>query len=367
MLLVLLLPGFAEADNACWEASRLVYQTAPGLIYTDQPDSLLGMLWEWEDICGEAEPVLRLKILAAIWDGAFQEGIYDARIIDAIIWRYDSRRQKHLGEEVDPDLASGGIASPADFAFGIAPFDTFTTEFADQLLPHTSAGTVEEFFCLFYSGKVDLAFELLHSDALAGSDLRWYYQREMSSLQTDEPRPVFALTGGYWRPRGSLVRVGDHAQWGGTIGVRHDRWLGRLVMEIRPGRTDYPYQVDDGEYEGQSNRFDNVYLGLEVGRELVSYRQHRVDVFGGLGFDGIKPFWEEDLILGTLNANFGLGYRMYLGSSQNWIAGVDYRFEYLGARHTGVVDLSGEARCLRFSIGYTFDSGKGRRLAGVGH
>ena len=212
-----------------------------------------------------------------------------------------------------------------------------------------------------------MAFEMLHGEDLAGSDLRWYYQREMSYLQKEEARPVLALTGGYWRPSGELLRVGDHAQWGGTLGVRHDRWLGRLVLEFRPGRTDYPYYVDDGEYEGVSDRFDNFYFGLEVGREVVSYGPHRVDVFLGLGYDGIVPFWEEDLVLGTVNANFGVGYRVFLGKSKNWIAGVDYRFEYIGARNSGGTELSGEAACLRFSLGYSFDSGKGRRLSGVGH
>jgi len=355
------------ANSDCWENSVHAFQLAPEFVYSDQPDSLLGMLLEWEDTCGEAEPVMRLKILAAIWDGAFQEAIYDSRIIDAVIWRYDPKRQKKINGTVDPDLASGGIAGPADYAFGIASFDTFTTDLADQLLPHVSPGTVQEFFCLFYSGKVDLAFELLHSEDLAGSDLRWYYQREMSYLKQEQARPVFALTGGYWRPSGELARVGNHTQWGVTVGVRQDRWIGRLVLEVRPGRTDYPYYVNSEGYEGLSDRFDNVYLGLEVGRELVSYGPHRVDVFAGLGFDGIKPFWEEDLVLGTVNANMGFGYRVFLGKSRNWIAGVDYRFEAIGTRNNAGTDLSGEARCLRFSFGYSYDSGKGRRLSGIGH
>jgi len=361
------LPAAAAADDQCWEMSANVYQSAPDFFYNDHPDSLLGLLLDWEDTCGESEPLLRMKILASIWDGAFEETIYDSRIIDAIIWRYDDKRMKKVSGNVDPDLASGGIAGPPDFAFGIGSFDAFTTELADQLLPHVTSRTVEEFFCLFYSGKVDLAYELLHGNALAGSDLRWYFQRELSSLSQKEARPVFALTGGYWQPSGELLRVGNHAQWGMIVGLRQDRWIGRLIGEIRPGRTDYPYYVDNDGIEGMSNRFDNVYLGLEVGRELISYGPHRVDVFAGLGFDGIKPFWEEDLVLGTINANAGFGYRVFLGRNHNWIAGVDYRFEVIGTRNNGGTDLSGKARSVRVSFGYSFDSGKGRRLAGMGY
>ncbi len=367
LIIMATLPGKGRAGVDCWEMSRLVYQAVPDLIYGDQPDSLLSVLLDWEASCGEAEPVMRLKILAAIWDGAFEEAIYSSRIIDALIWRYDPNRQKKVTGRVDPGLASGDIAGPADFAFGIASFDSFTTDWADQLLPHTSVGTVEEFFCLFYSGKVDLAYEMLHGQDLSGSDLRWYYQREMSFLGQEKARPEVALTGGYWRPHEDLLRVGDHAQWGVLLGVRHDRWLGRLVFEFRPGRTDYPYLVNNDNYEGRSNRFDNFYFGLEVGREVVNYGPHRVDIFGGLGFDGIKPFWEEDLVLGTVNINFGFGYRVFLGRGRSWVAGVDYRLESIGVRNSGGTNLSGDANCLRFSFGYSFDSGEGRRVSGLGH
>lgn len=359
--------GTAEAELECWEISRYVYQTVPNLIFTDQPDSLLSILFQWEDLCGEAEPVMRLKILAAIWDGAFEEDIYNSRIIDALIWRYDTNREKKIRGNVEAGLAPGNIASPADFAAGIASFDSFTTNFADQLLPHTSVGTVQQFFCLFYSGKLELAWEMLHGEDLSGSDLRWYYQREMSLLRQPKARPVLAFTGGYWRPSGDLLRVGDHLQWGMTFGMRQDRWLARLVFEIRPGRTDFPYRVSTDEFEGRSDRFDNMYFGLEVGREFLTFGPHRFDAFVGLGFDGIKPFWEEDFVMGTVNANLGLGYRVFLGRSKNWLAGVDFRYENIGARNTGGTSLSGKAKCLRFSVGYSFDSGKGRRISGLGH
>jgi len=367
LMMVMPISGLAHADSDCWETSRHVYDQAAGLIFTDQPDSLLELLFEWEDNCGDAEPVMRLKILASIWDGAFEEDIYNSRIIDALIWRYDSGRDREIKGRVKPGLASGDIASPADFAFGIAAFDSFTTIFADQLLPHTTAGTVEQFFCLFYSGEVDLAMAMLHGDDLAGSDLRWYYQREMSFLNQEVARPELALTGGYWRPGGDLLRVGDHLQWGATFGMRQDHWLARMVLEIRPGRTDYPYYVNNEYYEGMSDRFDNMYFGLEVGREFLDYGPHRIDLFVGLGFDGIKPFWEEDLVLGTVNANLGFGYRVFLGPARSWMAGVDYRFEFVGSRNSGGTELSGDATCLRFSFGYSFDSGKGRRLSGLGY
>ncbi len=366
-----LMPDQARADSLdsgdCWKSSNHAYQNIPHLFYSNQPDSLLGVLMQWEDICGISEPLIRIKILASIWDDAFSEVIYNSNIIDYLIWRYDSKRNTKVLGEVDASLASGDVASAVDFAFYTADFDSFTTDLADQILPHTTTGSIEQFYCLFYSGKVDQAYELLHGDQLKGTDLRWYYSREMSSLNKKRARPVFALTGGTWKPGGDLQFVGDRPQYGCTIGMRQDRWIGRLVFDMRPGRSDRPYYVNEDGVSGRSNRWDNVYLGLEVGREIITYKQHRMDAFVGLGFDGLKPFWEEKLILGTVNANAGVGYRMYLGTAERWVVGVDYRVESIGVRNSGGTSLSGYADTVRFSLGFSPDFGKGRRLSGLGH
>ncbi len=339
----------------------------PHLFYSNQPDSLLSVLLAWEDVCGESEPLIRIKILASIWDDSFSENIYDSRIIDYLIWRYDSNRQTKVLGDVNPSMASGDIASDADFAFYTASFDTFTTELADQILPHTTNNSIEQFYCLFYSGQVDKAYEILHGQGLLGTDLRWYYQREMSYLRKKRVQPVFALTGGVWKPEGDLLLVGDHAQYGATIGVRQDGWIGRLVFEVRPGRSANPYFVDQDGISGWSDRWDNIYMGLEIGREAYQYEGHRVDLFVGLGYDGVKPFWEEDLVLGTVNANVGFGYRLFLGSTQRWVIGADYRFESISDRNPGGTILSGTATALRFTVGYSPDFGIGRRLSGLGH
>jgi hypothetical protein len=367
----LVAPNPAGAENPdpdeCRKSSNFAYLTIPGLFYSNQPDSLFGVVMAWEDACGEVEPILRLKILAAIWDDAFTEGIYDHRIIDHLIWRNDPEREREISGEVNPGLASGDVASPADFAVHVDQFDTFTENLANQLLPHMSPGSVESFFCLFYSGQTDAAYEMLHGKDLTGTDLRWYYQREMSLLREDVARTIFALTSGVWRPEGDLLRVGDHAMVGVTVGRRKGRWLGRLVGEFRPGRSAHPYYVEQGDISGWSDRFDGLYFGLEVGRELGNFGPHRIDLFLGLGYDGIKPFLKEDLFLGTVNANLGFGYRLFLGSRKNWVAGFDSRFEYIGMRNAGGTSLSGEAVTLRFSLGYSPGSGKNRRLSGLGH
>ena len=367
LLVLLAAPCCVWAQQGdCWDLSRHVYATVSDLVYEGQRDSLYHLVQDWQDVCGPSEPALRLTILAAIWDGAFDEALYDIGILDALIWRYDEGRLRNVSGAVDPDWAPGGIATPADFALGIADFDDFTTNFADQLLPHTPDDSLPRFFCLFYSGRQDEAWALLDGHALTGTDLRWYHQRELSLLQKPVPRAVLAFYAGQYVPRGNNLYFGDHASFAVSYGMRKDRLLLRGLMELRPGRARYPYFVDHEGVTGYSDRFNNLLLGLEIGRELVSWRRHRVDVFGGIAYDSISPFKDEDFELWTVSLLYGAGYRYELGESGRWLLGFDFRGERAGGRNSDGVDLDGNSRTWRFSLGYVLGQDRAGRLTGLG-
>lgn len=367
LLVLLAAPSFVRAQEGdCWDFSRHVYLTVPDLVYEGQRDSLFHLVQDWQDQCGFSEPALRLTILSAIWDEAFDESIYDIGILDALIWRYDEGRRRNVSGEVDPDWAPGGIASPADFAFGIEDFDAFTTDFADQLLPHMPDDSLERFFCLFYSGRQDQAWAMLEGHALTGTDLRWYHQRELSLLRKPVPRQILAFYGGQYVPRGNALYFGDHASFAVSLGLRKDRLLLRGLVELRPGRARYPYYVDHEGVTGTSDRFNNLLLGVEVGREIISWHRHRVDVFGGIAYDSISPFQDEDFELWTISLLYGVGYRVELGQSRRWLLGFDYRGERAGGRNSDGVDLDGGSTTWRLSLGFVLGQDRGNRLTGLG-
>ncbi len=346
--------------------SRHVYVVAPDLVFDGQRDSLHTLVLEWQDSCGFSEPALRLSILGAIWDEAFNEDIYDIGILDALVWRYDDGRRREVSGEVDPDWAPGGIASPADFAFGIEAFDEFTRLFADQMLPHTPDDSVERFFCLFYSGRADEAWDLLEGHALTGTDLRWYYQRELSILQKPRSLQVFSLLGGQYVPEGNAVRFGTHPSLAAALEWRNSRFLVRGLLEVRGGRSRYPYYVDHEGVTGHSDRFTNTLLGLELGREFVIRGRHHLDIFAGFAYDSISPFKDEDFELWTISLLYGAGYRMELGRDRKWLVGFDYRREHAGDRNPDGDPLDGNSLTWRISVGFTMGADPERRLSGLG-
>lgn len=337
----------AAADEArCRDLSREAYGLVPRLFTDDRPDSLFGLILDWDDACGPREVIQRTRILAAVWDDAFSEDVYGEDILDDLA---AFRRIAEAGRDPASD-------DPAE------RYDAFTMSLADQLLPHTDYGSLEAFFCLFYSGRASAAWELLDSDELAGSELaRWYAnEREILAAPRREVT-VEALVGG-WNPGGSMGFVGDKVLVGAMVGLRGPGWLLRMAVEVRVGRTGTPYHVPVADGVGYSDRFDAIMLGVEAGR-VVRLGPHLVlDLFGGLGVDNVRPFKDEDLLLDGLHTSLGLGLRAFAGPNRTWMVGLDGRREWVGERNPGGTPLDGTAWSLRAAVGIVLDGGRHARL-----
>lgn len=331
----------ARVAAAAWEL-------VPRLVTQGRPDLLVGFLGFWEDRCGSSEPVVRTRLLGAIWDGAFDEGLYDGGIVD--------------------DLDAWLQRSPRFMSEGRLAFDRFTVAFADQLLPHQPAGSLPEYFCLIYSDRVDEAADLLRGDDLADTWLRWYVDhpggadggqvvpaRDEADDEGATGPSSLLLTVGSWRPRGDVALAGRHVLVGGVLEQELGAWFARLALEVRLGRTDRPYLVDQDGVRALSDRFDAVYAGLEGGRALWRAGRLRLDGFAGLGYDGIRPFLEQDIMLATVNLSLGLGLR-WQPAPAPWFLGLDLRREWLGTRNEGPDSLGGGAVSARMGLG--------RRLGG---
>ncbi|MFN2369798.1 MAG: hypothetical protein ABR506_01445 [Candidatus Krumholzibacteriia bacterium] len=335
----------AAADGPCARASLTAYGIVPDLFYADRPDSLVGLLVAWDEACGPAEVIGRTRILAAIWDDAFDEWVYDDTIIDELA---AYRRLLDRGRDPDAD-------DPRE------RYDAFTVALADQLLPHTDRGSLEEFFCLFYAGRTAQAMTLLSGEALADTELARLHGNAHEVLQAPQPVVSIALGGGLWRPGGDAEFVGGKTLVSALAGLRGRSWLGRLVLEMRLGRADRPYTVARDGLPRLSDRYDAVLAGVELGRIVPVRDRIALDVFGGVGADAIKPFKDEDLTLGTVQASLGLGCRVFLGPDRAWLLGLDARREWLADRNTSGTPLGGRAWSVRLVGGFVLDEGRGAR------
>ncbi|MEN8006718.1 MAG: hypothetical protein ABFS42_06850, partial [Candidatus Krumholzibacteriota bacterium] len=250
----------------CTDLNAFAYRETPLYVLSDRPDLLYEMVLYWESRCLATEPVFRIRLLGSIWDGDFDEGQYDEEVIDRLIERYDPPVKSRF-----PELRK--------------KYDDFTVTFADQLLPHVPRGGVEEFFCLYYAGKTAAAWALLQSEDLEDTWLRFYYDEETAKLSKSNAVATFDLAGGFWYPRGNVAFVGEKPLAGMLAGVRWPRWLLRVALEGRLGRSDQPYWVSEGNILGRSNRFNAMLVGAEFGRILPVGERSAVDLFVGAGGD----------------------------------------------------------------------------------
>lgn len=334
-------------DQNCTDLNAFAYREIPRFVLGDRPDLLYEFVLYWESRCMTTEPVFRFMLLGSIWDAGFDEDIYGEEVIDHLIDRYDPPVESKF-----PDPRK--------------KFDDFSRTFADQLLPHVPHRGLEEFFCLFYAEKTAEAWALLESEDLEDTWLRYYYDEEMAVLTRKNGVATYSLTGGMWWPRGNVEFVGDKAVVGVMAGMRWTHWLARFVFDVRPGRTDQPYWVDEEGILDRSNRFNALYLGGEFGRILFQEGRHNLDLFVGLGIENIKPFKDEDFAIIGFNGSAGMGYRVFLGRDRTWILGADVRHEWLENLNQNLDSLSGGAWSLRFSVGFAPNNGKARRLKGLG-
>jgi hypothetical protein len=362
---------FALMDTLdCDGVSRVCQQTIPSLFFTGLPDSLLEVLYYWEDACGMAEPITRTMILGAIWDRAFVEDLYGDEIMDFLVWYEDPARLQGYGRDVDPDLAPGGVASEADFTTEREAFDAFTISLADQLLPHTQADTPEHFFCLFYSGRSQEAWRLLQGNALKGTYLKRQYDWELERIAIERRPYDFFVSVGYWSPRGNLAVAGEKMQLGIFLEKRTPAVFGRAGLEFLIGRTVSPYVVDQPEGRGRSDRFTVATVIIEGGITVLRSGRHGVDLFTGAGLDLLNPFLKEDAPTEVLLVNFkgvlGAGYRIGLGRHNKLSLGVDGRWEWMPDRNNGGTPLDGTAWNCRLTLSYNRNHELDRRLQGLG-
>lgn len=118
---------------------------------------------------------------------------------------------------------------------------------------------------------------------------------------------------------------------------------------------------------GDSDRFDALQVGFEVGRSLGGFAGHRANAFLGAGLDVVRPFGAEDVLLQAPLLCAGAGYRYEPGGGRSWFLSLDYRREWIGARNERATHLFGDAWSLRAGLGWIFgaqDRDRLRRLQG---
>ncbi len=361
------MPGLLAEEISCRDATAIAQQFVPYFMVWDEPDSLLATLDWWETNCGSSEPVRRTRILASIWDDAFTEDMYDTRVIQDLAWRYDPERLEAQRTHRYGNVGWGNVASVVDFTPGAAEYDAFTEDIADQLLPHADPGSVEEFFCLFYSGRPQEAYVMLQGSSLEGTELYDRYYDELATLDVPTYRDYWGARWGYRRAMGELGNLGNQQTLGAFFGRRWQHGSAELDLGVRLGRADEPYYVTEGEFYGFSDRYAGVHLGASFGFLLKRFGPVAWDAVVDGAIEGLNPFQdEEDLVLTFAQGSLGTVLRFEPGEAPRWFASLDWRRTWISDPPEGGTPLGGNAWSTRLSFGFYLQHPNEKKLAALG-
>ena len=357
-----------DTTDTCSGVTELAFAAVPDLLHTDRLDSLFSLLGRWNAACGPSEAIMRTAILASIWEGTFDESMYDAGIMDHLLWGREKTERVHVQAHLNPISPFYAVASPVDGTLGIARYDSFTTTLADDMLPHAPPASPEEFFCLFYSGHKPEALARLRDQYYAGTELQNHYNIEVDDL-TRQAGGRWGIYVGAWMPRGNLAQLGAHPTIGGIFGWHLRSIFGRLVGEVRFLDAKHPYEVDTGAEEDggfgviETQDYTSAYIGLEVGTPIARWRRVALDGMVGMGIEGIHYLSGSNDWLNSLNVSAGVGGRYFLADGRGGYLGLDLRFEHTSydAGPQGS-DLRGHAWSLRLVFGTAINHDATRRL-----
>jgi len=326
----------------------------------EEYDSAGIVLDNWQEACGLTEPILRTRILLAIRNNTYSEELYDSTIVD-FLFNYMMR--------IDTTSPADLYSEYQDY-FGNIPFrsdyDYFTQSIADELLQQVFYNPSELLFSEFYSNVLPDPVKAIQLDTTyKNTALRsYYYQRVDKYLK--QPDYHISLYSGIWIPFENAALLGNHPVIGGQIGIRAKKMTYNLSFDFKfiKSKNEYTF-LRNGNIDTTTN-FSGLYLGADLEREIFTFRKNKISLLGGIGYDGfdaIKVDTEDNdpnndvsQMIGSLNTNFGLGYRHFF-KNKTYI-GLQGKYNIVNYSNQGGTNFSGNCLTISVSVGGFFNEKK---------
>ena len=182
--------------------------------------------------------------------------------------------------------------------------------------------------------------------SINGLDNYSSYESEYSLAEAWDMYAAF-LTG-VWIPTDEAGTLGSKLQMGFNAGGKRCNFEVNLsaIVRMLPSAIAYTYENDGVLYE--TNKYLGWYFGLDVGYEIIYFRGNGILLLSGIGWEGFSanPWAQEpeDMYnISSVNFNFGLGYRYYIGKGYYNYWEFDCKYNFIDYKNPGGTDLSGNA------------------------
>jgi hypothetical protein len=152
---------------------------------------------------------------------------------------------------------------------------------------------------------------------------------------------------GGWIPVGPIDVLGPKIEFGGQCGVRGRHFGVDLGLLFRFLDSKRPWVARHKGKLYQTDDFQSIYIGVEPNYTVYSAMGSRLEIFSGIGWDGIMGLTpdviDEDAgdYQNSLNVNFGFTQRFFYGSNRDMFVGLQARYNIVNYYTDGGTDLSG--------------------------
>ncbi|HPT03173.1 MAG TPA: hypothetical protein PLJ84_11295 [Bacteroidales bacterium] len=345
---------FPDSAYNCRDLQYQSMQLIP-LYYGNRDfDTANAILDYWAGQCSTDETIFRTRILFAIDNGTFSDSLFKN---DGFTYYLDV--YKELANDTSGSSLYYYPYYYVDEIELLKWYKTFTDSIAFRCLTYTDLSPEERFFATYYAYPSDSIYTLLFAKVYDSTALKKIASEPVYG-KMENTQGHYSFSTGMWIPDQRLDTLGRHPYLGAQIGLKHNRYLADLVLDLRFGSSPNTYQVViDGE-TWDTEKFFEMSWRLDFGYELFNIRRTEMLFLGGLGYDCINavnetndPDNEDDDVskyLHSFNMNLGGSYRYYLNN--NHYLAVTGKYHVLNFRNKGGTDLKGNALTLSLEYGF---------------
>lgn len=169
----------------------------------------------------------------------------------------------------------------------------------------------------------------------------------------------FEIFAGSWIPLGDVRILGDKFIAGFKVGGSKGKIRYYWVNDFRFGKSSNEYLVkyNDSTILSTDNFYLSLYSGLSAQIEMGSSSFARYFFSVGVGIDGFTALKKEPpqvtdgKSIGSMNYNFGFGYRIYSHANENASLVFEVSYNKIDYDNIGGSSMNGNTFSLRISVG----------------
>ncbi len=336
---------------SCNDVQYNCVELVPELHAARKTDTLNHLMWYWRGHCGASSFYLAYVILQEIRERRFTERLYDGEHIL-------TKLQQFLPPPVQQFSYYKTAAPRSGPTPGDSAYRKFISGLAKEVLQIPKLTVIEHFLADYYAAPDERKIQAVNGDLYRGSVLRKEFDRLDQKRWYERPPDIF-LSAGVWIPTGKLGALGTHPYLGISAGSLGPRWEFGVSILVKFLSAPQEHLVRSFDSLFRTNYFFGVNAGLDVAYAIAARKRHRLDLLGGLGFDGLdlmktskrggedKPYSKS---LASLDIAAGAGYRIRI--SQESYVGLQAKYHVNNFCNTGGTDLNGHAITIGAVLGF---------------